>query len=118
MRRLKEGHFLGTAHPAFHQEGIIVSQAAYDKRVYQGWHCHEHHHVSLLLKGGNREQRSRGEQEVQAGRVLFYHSGERHKNSHTQHPSRNINIEITDAFFRSMDYNFMRWINSRSIATM
>lgn len=106
MRRLKEGHFLGTAHAAFHQEGIIVSHAIYNKPVYQGWHCHEHHHLSLLLKGGNLEQRSRGEQEVQAGKVLFYHSGERHKNSHTQHPSRNINIEITDAFLTKHGLQF------------
>lgn len=98
MRRLKEGNFLGVAHRAFRQEGVIVSQTQYHTPVYQGWHCHEHHHVSLLIKGGNREQRYGKEQEVGAGSVLLYHSGERHKNSHTQHPSTNINIEIPDAF--------------------
>lgn len=98
MRRLKEGHFLGVAHQAFCLDGIIVSQTVYHEPVYQGWHCHEHHHLSLLLKGGNREQRSGKDQEVSAGRVLFYHSGERHKNSHTRHPSKNINVEITAAF--------------------
>lgn len=99
MRRLKAGNFLGVAHAAFQRGGVIVSQTVYREPVYQGWHCHEHHHLSLLLKGGNREQRSCREQEVGAGSLLFYHSGERHKNSHTQHPSKNINLEIPDAFF-------------------
>jgi AraC family transcriptional regulator len=106
MRRLKEGHFLGVAHQAFRQDGIIVSQTVYNAPVYQGWHCHEHHHLSLLVKGGNREQRSHKEQEVGAGSMLFYNSGERHKNSRTQHPSKNINIEIPDAFLAKHGLQF------------
>lgn len=106
MRRLTAGNFLGAAHRAFRQEGVIVSQTQYHEPVYQGWHCHEHHHVSLLIKGGNREQRSHKEQEVGPGSLLFYNSGERHKNSHTQHPSKNINIEIPDAFLAKHGLQF------------
>jgi len=98
MRRLEEGNFLGIAHQSYRHAGVIVSQTQYHAPVYQGWHCHEHHHLSLLIKGGNREQRSRRDVEAGAGSLLFYHSGERHKNSQTQHPSANINIEIPDTF--------------------
>jgi AraC family transcriptional regulator len=106
MRRLKEGSFLGEAHQAFCQEGIIVSQTVYHAPVYQGWHCHEHHHLSLLLEGGNREQRSHKELEVGAGSLLLYNGGEQHKNRHTQHPSKNINIEIPEAFLAKYGLQF------------
>ncbi|MGO4294364.1 helix-turn-helix transcriptional regulator [Chitinophaga sp. RAB17] len=106
MRRLKEGNFLGEAHAAFHREGLIVSQTVYHEPVYQGWHCHEHHHLSLLIKGGNREQRSNREQEVSAGSLLLYNSGERHKNNHTRHPSKNINIEIPETFLAQHGLQF------------
>lgn len=106
MRRLKEGHFLGTASQTFQLDGIIVSQTRYQTPVFQGWHCHEHHHLTLLLAGGNQEQRSRKEQEVSAGQLLYYYSGERHKNSRTQYPSKNINIEIPETFLAQHGLQF------------
>jgi len=106
VQQLEEGRFLGVVRELFRQEGIIVSEAAYYEQAYQGWHCHEHHHISLLIKGGNREQRSGAEQEVGAGQLLFYNSGERHKNSHTQHPSKNINVEITADFLSKYELQF------------
>ncbi|NLR58415.1 helix-turn-helix transcriptional regulator [Chitinophaga polysaccharea] len=107
MRKLEAGVFLGEADGVFHQEGVIVSKAVYRRPpAYQGWHCHEHHHLTVVVKGGNVEHRSVKEKEVLAGQVLFYHSGESHKNSHTQCPSVNINLEIPDSFLTHYGLSF------------
>jgi AraC family transcriptional regulator len=98
MIRLETGQFLGASKRCYHADGIVISEAEYDQRVYEGWHSHENHHVSLIVRGGNREQRRNEEFEASPGKILFYRSGELHRNVHTLHPSKNINIEIQDTF--------------------
>lgn len=98
MLRLEKASFLGASAYSFNAEGIAVTETVYHEKVFEGWHCHEHHHITFILAGGNLEQRRQQEQQACPGSVLLYHSGELHRNSHTLHPSRNINLEIEDAF--------------------
>jgi AraC family transcriptional regulator len=97
---LSKGTYLGKNEQSFNAEGIIVSKTIYTERVSEEWHSHENHHITFILTGGNREQRKNQELEVVAGTVLNYRSGEKHRNVNTWHPSRNINLEISEDFFR------------------
>jgi len=106
MLKLGKASFLGNSAHSFHTEGIAVTETEYQEKVFEGWHCHAHHHISFILAGGNLEQRQRREYAVRPGSVLLYHSGELHRNSHTQHPSRNINLEIEDAFLAKYNLSF------------
>ncbi|MCW3466767.1 helix-turn-helix transcriptional regulator [Chitinophaga nivalis] len=106
MRALEGGTYLGTTARSFQAGGIIISQTHYREKVYEGWHCHEHHHVSLLLKGGNTEHRKGTSTVVGAGDVIYYRSGEVHRNVDTSHPSGNLNLEITSAFLEKYDLHF------------
>lgn len=84
---------------------MFVSETEYHSRVFEGWHCHENSHITLILQGGNREQRGSREFQATPGQIAFYASGERHRNLNTAHPSRNINVEITDDFFSTHNLN-------------
>lgn len=106
MLKLEKASFLGASAHSFNTEGIAVTETVYQEKVFEGWHCHEHHHITFILAGGNLEQRRRGELQVCPGSVLLYHSGELHRNSHTRHPSRNINLEIEHAFLAKYQLNF------------
>lgn len=106
MLRLEKASFLGDSAHSFYTEGIAVTETVYREKVFEGWHCHAQHHITFILDGGNLEQRRRGEQEVCPGSVLLYHSGELHRNRHTRHPSRNINVEIDDAWLSEYQLSF------------
>jgi len=95
---LGKAKYLGTNTNNYYADGILISETAYHKKVFEGWHSHEHPHITFVIEGGNQEQRKHLEQEVYPGEVLIYHSGELHRNRHTQHPSRNINFEIESHF--------------------
>ncbi len=106
MLKLEKATFLGASTCSFNAEGIVISETVYHKKVFEGWHCHENHHLTFIVKGGNLEQRRRGEQDARPGAVLTYHSGEMHRNLNTQHPSKNINLEIEEAFLARYNTSF------------
>jgi len=106
MLKLEKASFLGASAHSFSTEGIAVTETVYQAKVFEGWHCHEHHHVTFILSGGNLEQRRGQELQACPGKVLLYHSGELHRNTHTLHPSRNINLEIEHAFLAQYNLAF------------
>lgn len=109
MLRLKIGNFLGENKRTFDLDGVVVSETVYRQKVFEGWHAHENHHVTFVLRGGNREQRrgtSRIDFEAVPGSVLFYRPNETHRNQRTLHPSKNLNLEIGDAFLKRYDAAF------------
>ncbi|WP_089916531.1 helix-turn-helix transcriptional regulator [Chitinophaga rupis] len=94
------GHYLGHNNRSLQSSGLVVSEIAYHTKVFEGWHSHEHAHISFLLKGGNCEQRQGREEEYTTGNIVYYHAGEMHRNTHTRHPSKNLNLEITGTFLK------------------
>ena len=98
MLRLKIGKFLGENTRAFDADGLIVSETEYSRRVFEGWHTHDNYHLTLILRGGNCEQRKNKELEAAPGDVLVYRRRELHRNAGTRHPSKNISLEIEDKF--------------------
>lgn len=105
MLQLENGKYLGANKRTWDANGILVSETEYRKKVFEGWHYHENYHLTFILQGGNREQRRNKELEALPGDIVFYESGELHRNFNTMHPSRNINIEIKDSFFSTYDIN-------------
>ncbi len=99
MLHLKSGEYLGSVNSNWHADGLLISVAAYPVPVFEGWHCHENHHISFIIQGGNNEQRKGREKEILPGEVVSYRSGELHRNCNTQTHSRNINLEIKSGFF-------------------
>lgn len=77
-----------------------MTETEYHHKVFEGWHAHENIHISLIIKGGNREERKQKDIDVLPGTMLFYHQNELHRNLHTSHPSKNINLEIGSAFMQ------------------
>ncbi|SHM41691.1 transcriptional regulator, AraC family [Chitinophaga jiangningensis] len=106
MLTLSKGHFLGQTSTSFAVNEVMISRTAYHAPVFEGWHCHEHLHLTLLLEGGNEESRSGSCVEVMAGNLLWYHSGEMHRNAKTRHPSVNINLEIPEVLLRERGLSF------------
>lgn len=84
-------------------EGLVISQTSYRYGVSEDWHSHENAHFSLILEGGNKEVRKKQEIDAVPGTLLAYRRNEMHRNLHTQHPSRNINLEIESAFLLRYD---------------
>ncbi|QNL47863.1 helix-turn-helix transcriptional regulator [Olivibacter sp. SDN3] len=103
MLQLRNGKYLGSNKRNWDADGILVSEIEYHKKVFEGWHYHENQHLTFILRGGNREQRKNKELETSPGDIVFYESGELHRNFGTKHPSKNINIEIAPPFFSSYD---------------
>ncbi|MET6995928.1 helix-turn-helix transcriptional regulator [Chitinophaga defluvii] len=103
---LEKATYLGTNTHSYYADGILISETAYHRKVFEGWHSHQHPHITFIIEGGNQEQRKHREQEVRPGEVLLYHSGERHRNKNTQHPSRNINFEIESSFLDRYELDF------------
>ncbi|HEY5822741.1 MAG TPA: AraC family transcriptional regulator [Cyclobacteriaceae bacterium] len=103
MLQLKGGKYLGSNKRSWEANGVFISETEYHSKVFEGWHYHENNHITFILQGGNQEQRKNREFEAVPGEILFYASGELHRNLNTKHPSRNINIEIENSFF--LQYN-------------
>lgn len=99
MLQLHGGSYLGSNKKSWKANGVFISETEYHSKVFEGWHYHENSHITLILQGGNREQRKNQELEAIPGKILFYASGELHRNLNTRHPSRNINVEIENNFF-------------------
>jgi AraC family transcriptional regulator len=101
MLKLETGTFLGDIRKTFDADGILICQTEYKDKVFEGWHSHENHHISFILEGGNREERRHREIQANPGSLVFYSAGELHRNLNTLHPSRNLNLEIEESFYRS-----------------
>lgn len=99
MLSLSRGQYLANHVLTLDAGGVLVSDTRYRQPVFEGWHAHEAVHLSLILEGGNREQRKTQDIAALPSHVLFYNSYELHRNAQTKHPSRNINIEVDDSFF-------------------
>jgi AraC family transcriptional regulator len=113
MLHLKGGRYLGSNKRTWDVNGILVRETEYHSKVFEGWHCHENNHLTFILQGGNREQRKNREIEATPGTIVFYASGELHRNLNTVHPSRNINIEIENSFFALYDLDITSFNGSR-----
>ncbi len=106
MLKLERSRYLGTNVHSYGTGGLTISETIYHQKVFEGWHCHENHHITLILRGGNRDQRKQQEIMAAPGAVLRYNEGELHRNMHTQHPSRNINLEIERDFLKQHALQF------------
>ncbi|HTE28234.1 helix-turn-helix domain-containing protein [Flavitalea sp.] len=103
MLQLTTGKYLGSNKRSWDADGVLISETEYHSKVFEGWHYHDNVHITLIVQGGNMEQRESRESEATAGQILFYTGGELHRNFNTLHPSRNINMEIHDRFFSAYD---------------
>jgi AraC family transcriptional regulator len=103
MLQLKSGEYLGQVNKNWDADGVLISETAYPVRVFEGWHYHENHHISFIIRGGNKEQREGRETEILPGTIVSYQSGELHRNFNTNASSRNINLEIEASFFTRYD---------------
>ncbi|WP_167571985.1 helix-turn-helix domain-containing protein [Aquimarina algiphila] len=101
--KLDNNYFLGKTSNKFNIEYGTISLINYNKPVSEEWHYHENFHLSLILQGGNLESRKKGDIQVSTGKVLFYNEGELHCNKHTLFPSKNLNIELSNDFFKNND---------------
>lgn len=92
-------HFLGATTKSFESSLFKVSIVNYTHQVSEDWHWHEKIHLSSIIRGGNLESRKKEDIQVTPGKVMVYDQGEVHRNRFTAHPSRNLNIELTEGFF-------------------
>jgi AraC family transcriptional regulator len=98
MIELERGWYLGINRRDYNIKGLLVRETEYLSKVYEGWHTHSNAHITFILTGGNREQRKSAEFEASPGKVIFYNSGEVHRNFNTAPCSKNINVEIESNF--------------------
>ncbi|MDB5158443.1 MAG: hypothetical protein JWR50_3150 [Mucilaginibacter sp.] len=103
MINLSNGQYLGSNKRCYYAGGIILTETEYHNKVFEGWHAHENNHISLIIKGGNRKERKQRDTAALPGTLLFYHQDELHRNLHTSHPSKNINLEITGEFMQQYE---------------
>ena len=103
MINLRNGQYLGSNKQSYDAGGIILTVTEYHNKVFEGWHAHENIHISLIIKGGNREERKQRNTAALPGTLLFYHQDEPHRNLHTSHPSKNINLEISREFMQQYE---------------
>lgn len=101
--KLEQNHFLGKTATSFKFEQATISVVKYTEPVSEDWHHHEDFHLSLILKGGNKESRNSKDLQVTPGKILCYEEGEVHRNRHTAFPSTNLNIELNSQFFDTHD---------------
>ncbi len=91
--------FLGSTTISFKSEKFKASIVDYTSKVSEEWHWHEKFHLSSIIHGGNLESRKKEDIQVTPGKLMVYDQGEIHRNRHTAHPSRNLNIELDESFF-------------------
>lgn len=108
MLKLVKGQYLGVTRQHYERSPLSFIDITYHQKVFTGWHAHERAHITFVLNGGNRETRKNTDKSVSAGQVIFYNSGELHRNDYTVFPSRNLNLEIDPIFFKSFEVNEYR----------
>lgn len=104
--KLKKNTFLGNTKEKFQIESCSISVVNYNKPVSEDWHYHEDTHLSLILQGGNLESRKKYDSQVFSGKIMIYNQGEIHRNRHTLFPSKNLNLEIKNDFFKKSNLSF------------
>lgn len=95
--------FLGSRSGKFDSDFCTVSVVSYESPVSEEWHFHNNFHLSAILRGGNLESRKSADIQVLPGKLLVYPQGEIHRNRFTEFPSKNLNLEIKDTFFKECD---------------
>jgi len=84
--------------------GLIAGVTSYHENNFNPeFHYHKNPHLSLVLQGGNIENRKAGSIERKAGDLVFYRSGELHQTLPATTVSKNINLEIEDTFLTKYD---------------
>ena len=104
--KLENNTFLGKTSQKFNTNYGTISLVDYKNPVSEKWHYHENIHLSLILQGGNLESRKKNDLQVSTGKILFYNEGELHCNKHTIFPSKNLNIELSNDFFKNNGIKF------------
>jgi AraC family transcriptional regulator len=103
MIRLEHFRYLGRNRRDFVMKGAILSETVYSGPVTEEWHYHEHEHLSLIIDGGNREEREGKEIIAKPGTLIRYPAGIVHRNRNTKFPSRNFNLSFTETFLTKVD---------------
>jgi AraC family transcriptional regulator len=98
---LNRGHYLAQSVNTFEADGLIIGTTAYSKEVLTSqMHYHENSHISFVLSGGNTEKRIGKQIERLPGDIEFYHAGEAHQTIQNKYPSKNIVLEVDQAFLK------------------
>jgi len=93
-------------------DGLIAGITSYnEKQINPKFHHHENPHLSLVLQGGNIENRRTGRIERKAGDLIFYRSGELHQTLPATIDSKNINLEIENHFLIKYDISEENFAN-------
>jgi len=100
MITLRSGKFLGNNKQCYEGGGMILTETEYLNTVFEGWHSHENIHISLIIKGGNREERKQKDIVALPGALLFYRPNELHRNLHTSHNFRKQTTFLPKAYQR------------------
>lgn len=106
MIKLEKATYLGRNKKSFFFEGAVISETEYVSKVSEDWHYHVNHHISFILEGGNLEQRKPKDIQAVPGELLLYPEELLHRNRHTAHPSRNINLEVEQQLLDKCDLKF------------
>lgn len=94
-------------------DGFIATATKYSVNdANPGFHYHENTVISLILQGGNVESRKNKNFERLAGDVAFFAAGEWHQTLPGAPVSRNLNLELTDLFFKSYDIELRQLDNA------
>lgn len=93
-------------------DGLIAGITSYNEnQINPQFHYHENPHLSLVLQGGNIENRKTGSLERKTGDLIFYRSGELHQTLPATTDSKNINLEIENSFLLKYDISETKFDN-------
>ena len=115
MYHLEKENYLGVSKQKFiNPSGISLIQTEHNEKTFEGWHSHKNAHITLFLKGGTIEKRKNETISVSPGTILFYHSDESHLNQNTIFPSKNLNIEIDEKYYRPAEVDILLGDHSKA----
>ncbi|OJJ22103.1 hypothetical protein BKI52_08675 [marine bacterium AO1-C] len=103
MAEQSSNGFLGTVRKQISHNDCKATIVDYHQPVSEDWHHHDNVVLCLILRGGTLESRKKTETQAVPGKILLYNQGEVHRNTHTQFPSKNLNLELEEAFFSKND---------------
>lgn len=95
---LAYGEYVGAVRREIRSDGMLASVSTYEETLFNnGWHCHEHPHVSFVLNGGCSE-RKKNDYERLPGITTVYLGGEPHQITAMSSQSTHINVEFEKSF--------------------
>lgn len=103
MTKPQQNGFLGAETQRIHTSDLDISIVNYHRRVSEDWHFHDNLILCLIMQGGNQESRKSKDVQALPGKIMLYNPGEVHRNRHTAHPSKNLNLEIKETFLVKND---------------